>query len=70
MPTEVDWDTTSDFYSELMFIVLSYNIGYRVSLNKKNDFIIYSDIAEVKSIHDKFDNSLLDQNRPIKFMNR
>jgi hypothetical protein len=54
-------NTTSDYYSEMMFAVLSQENCHQVSLNKKNDFVIDSNIAEVKSIHDKFDIKLLDQ---------
>ena len=54
-------NSTSDSYSEMMFAVLSHHTGYQVFLNKKNDFVINSNIAEVKSIHDKFDTNLLDQ---------
>jgi hypothetical protein len=45
----------------MMFAVISQENGHQVSLNKKNDFVIDSNIAEVKSIHDKFDINLLDR---------
>ena len=41
-------NTTSDFHSEMMFAVLSHDC-HQVSLNKKDDFVIDSNIAEVKS---------------------
>jgi len=54
-------NSTSDFYSELMFGVLSHKFGHNVSFNKSNDFVIDNNIAEVKSIHDKFDKKILDK---------
>ncbi len=53
-------NTTSDFYSEMMFAVLSQESRHDVSMNKKNDFVIDNNVAEVKSIHDKFDIKYLD----------
>ena len=44
-----------------MFAVLSHIFDHNVSLNKNNDFVIDNNIAEVKSIHDKFDNKILDK---------
>jgi hypothetical protein len=55
-------DTTCDFYSEMMFAVLSRLAGHNVSLNKSNDFVVDNNIAEVKSIHDKFDVNKSDPN--------
>lgn len=54
---------TSDFYGEMMFASLSHTNGYDITLNKSNDFIIKNNVAEVKSIHDKFDKEILDQDR-------
>jgi hypothetical protein len=54
-------NSTSDFYSELMFAVLSHKFDHDVSFNKSNDFVIDNNIAEVKSIHDKFDMKILDK---------
>jgi hypothetical protein len=54
-------NTISDFRSEMMFAVLSHKNGHNVSLNKRNDFVIDNNIAEVKSIHDKFDKKILDK---------
>ena len=59
-------NTTSDFYTEIMFAVLSQLSGYNISLNKTNDFVVDNKVAEVKSIHDIFDTNLLDKNaRPF-----
>jgi hypothetical protein len=58
-------NSTSDFYSEMMFAVLSHKFGHNVSFNKTNDFIIDKNIAEVKSIHDKFDKKILDKDSSI-----
>lgn len=45
----------------MMFAMLSSIFGHNVSLNKSNDFVIDNCIAEVKSIHDKFDKKILDE---------
>jgi hypothetical protein len=55
-------DSTSDLYSEMMFAVLSQLSSHNVTLNKDKDFIVDNYIAEVKSIHDRFDIKRLDAN--------
>ena len=52
-------NSASDFYGEMMFASLSHRSGHSISLTKSDDFIIKNNVAEVKSIHDKFDKEIL-----------
>jgi len=58
-------NSTSDFYSELMFASICNIGGLDVTFNKANDFLINGQVAEVKAIHDDYNRTDFEQNNSL-----